>query len=271
MSETPKLPPVRNEPISLVLTARNDAAHLEGIVAAWAAELDSLGSEYEILLVDDGSTDETPRLAGGLTSRFPRLRLLGHTAPRGSGAALRTALPAVRHPLLLTAPADPQYEPTSLKALLERIDDAHLVVGHRVWQPVPLPLRVLGFGARVFLRVLFDLPSDPTPGWLGARGEGWWFVGRLLFGLRIRDQDCGLRLHRRHVFDRIPIQAKGEFHRTEVLAKANFLGFVMMEAPVPYHPRRGPSPDAPEQLRRDLKRVFFSPDFGPYPLPALLC
>jgi hypothetical protein len=52
-----------------------------------------------------------------------------------------------------------------------------------------------------------------------------------------------------------------------VLAKANFLGFVMTEAPIPYHPPRERAPEARDQLRRDLKRVFFSPDFGPYPLP----
>jgi hypothetical protein len=68
MTEHPKLPPVRNEPISLVLTARNDAAHLEEILTAWAAELDALSREYEILLVDDGSADDTVRVAGGLTT-----------------------------------------------------------------------------------------------------------------------------------------------------------------------------------------------------------
>src|SRR5262249_36079746 len=167
------------------------AARREGVVAAWGAELNALGREYEILLVDDGSDDGTARVAGGLASRFPRLRLLGHTVRRGSGAALRTALPAARFPLLLTATADRQDDAASLKALIERVGDAHVVSGPRVWQRVPLWLRVLGFGQRVFLRVLFDLPGEPTPGWLGWGGELWWFVGRLLFGLRIRDQDCG--------------------------------------------------------------------------------
>jgi glycosyltransferase involved in cell wall biosynthesis len=268
MLEPIKLPPISTEPISLVLRAHNDAAHLEAVVAAWAAELESLGREYEILLVDDGSVDRTMGVAGELQSRFPRLRLLGHTVHRGSGAVLRTALRAVRYPLVLTATADQQYQAASLKPLLERINEAHLVAGHRVWQPTPVVVRVLGFLQRVFLRILFDLPVEPTPGWLGWRGEAWWYVGRLLFGLRIRDQDCDLRLYRRHVFDRIPIQSRGDFHRMEVLAKANFLGFVMTEVPVPHAPRRETDPKEPERLRRDLRQVFVYPDFGPYPLPG---
>lgn len=227
--------------------------------------MDRLEREYEILLVDDGSSDRTVLIAGGLRGRLPRLRLLGHTVHRGSGVALRTGLAAARHPLLLTATCDRQYEPASLKPMLERINDAHLVCGHRVWQLAPWWVRVLGLGQRIFLRILFDLPVEPSPGWLGWRGEIWWYAGRLLFGLRIRDQDCALRLFRRHIFDRIPIQSQGDFHRMEVLAKANFLGCLMTELPAPHHPR--PETDAltRKQWKADLKRVFFAPDFGPYP------
>lgn len=217
--------------------------------------------------MDDGSTDRTVLLAGALRSRVPRLRLLGHTKHRGSGAALATALAAARHPLLLTATCDQQYEPASLKVLLEHINNVHFVNGHRVWQKAPVWVRVLGWLQRAFVRVLFDLPLNPSPGWLGWRGEGWWYVGRLLFGLRIHDLDCGLRLYRRHIFDRIPIQSKGDFHRTEVLAKANFLGCIMCDVPVPYHPRTGIDAQRDEEVKADLKRVFFHPDFGPYPLP----
>lgn len=248
----------------MILLAQNDTSSLDDVVADWTAELDRLSREYEILLVDDGGN----LALAELVKRFPRVRWIGHTVRRGAGVALRTALPATRFPLILTVPADRQYEPASLAALLDRIDDAHIVSGHRVWQRVPWPLRILGVAQRVFLRVLFDLPTEPTPGWLGWRGEAWWFVGRLLFGLRIRDQDCALRLYRKHVFERVLIQSRGDFCRTEILAKLNFLGFMMTEVPVPYHPPGSRTSSDAVELRRDLKRVFFDPDFGPYPLGA---
>src|SRR5262245_54022212 len=237
MPDAPQLPPIANEPISLVLTAHNDEAQLDEVLDAWFATLDTLGRDYEILLVNDGSSDRTGLLAESRAANSPRLRVVGHAQRRGDGAALRTGVTASRFPLLVQAPCDRQFVPAELARFLGAIDKVHLVSGYRVWQPVPLWLRGVGWCYRLFVRFVLAHAQEPLPGWLGWRGYGMHALARVLFGLRVGDVSCAFRLFRRQVFDRLPIQSDGDFALVEVLAKANFLGCVMTEEPVTHRPR----------------------------------
>src|SRR5262249_45707752 len=154
---------------------------------------------------------------------------------------------------------------------LAEIDKVHLAAGYRVWQPVPLPLRCLGWLYRLFIRVALAHPLEPLPGWLGWDGWAAHVRARLCFGLRVHDVSCPFRLYRREIFGRIPIQSDGRFAQVEVLAKANFLGRVMAETPVRYQPPAAPPAQdeaARRQARADFRRVFFHPDFGPVILPG---
>src|SRR5262249_56088364 len=99
--------------------------------------------------------------------------------------------------------------------------------GFRLWQRMPLGLRVLGWLYRLFLRVVFAHTPEPLPGWLGWREHRYRLLARVLFGLRSQDVNCPFRLYRREVFDRIPVQSDGDFANVEVLAKANFLGSLL--------------------------------------------
>jgi glycosyltransferase involved in cell wall biosynthesis len=237
------------------------------VLTSWVTQLEPRGSDYEILVVDDGSTDRTAALVEEFTKANPRVRLLRHNSPRGFGAALRTGLAAACHPLLLTTTCNPQYSPADLPKLLADIDKVHLVTGYRVWQPVPWPLRVLGWFARLLARVLLAQSLEPFAGWLGWQDHLRALAARLQFGVVVADVSCVLRLHRRHIFERIPIQSEGPFALVEMLAKANFLGCVITEAPVTYQPRSElPPPDA-RTWKADRRRVFWHPDFGPPFLP----
>ena len=274
MPDAPDLPPIATEPLSILLLAHNEAAHLEDVLRSWVHELARREPDYEILVVDDGSTDGTAALAETLTATLPQVRLLRHETWRGEGAALRTGLAAARHPLLLTATCDRQYQPEDLQRLLADIDKVHLAVGYRAWQPVPLPLRVLGWLYRLFIRVALAHPLEPLPGWLGWGGWAAHVRARLCFGLRVHDVLCPFRLYRGAIFGRIPIQSDGPFAQVEVLAKANFLGYVMTETPVRYQPVHAALKGEADagavrrQARADFRRVFSHPDFGPVVLPA---
>src|SRR5437870_5670992 len=83
MPEFVELPPIATEALSLILLADNDASPPEQVVADWVAYLNGLDREYEILLVDDGASDNTAQLTTALTDRFRRLRILRHPARRG--------------------------------------------------------------------------------------------------------------------------------------------------------------------------------------------
>src|SRR5262245_6018495 len=263
MPEPPQLAPLTDAPLSLILLAHDEAPHLTEVVDAWKAALTSLGRPHEMILVDDGSGDGTPFLAGGL----PGVRLLGHAVRRGPGAALRTGLAAARHPAVVCVTCDRQFRPDDLAKLLKELDQAHLVSGYRVSRPVPLPLRVLGWIYRILFRIILAMPHEPLPGWLGWKDYALWLGCRLIFGLRIHDVRCPFRAFRREILPRIPIQSDSWFAHVEVLAKANFVAW-MADVPVPHTPR--PEPARTGRVGstwKDFRKVFDKPDFGPAVIP----
>jgi glycosyltransferase involved in cell wall biosynthesis len=271
MPELPPLPPIATTPLSVVLLAHNNAAHLETVVADWVTFLNGLDRDYELLLVDDGSTDRTAELATALSEKFQRVRVLRHPAHKGEGASLRTAFAVARHPLVAYAPCDPLYQPADLKRLLQAMDPVHLISGYRAGRPVPRAWRMAGALLRGFSRWVLSHPLTPLPGWLGWKGHaGQWLV-RVLFGVRNRDVLCPFRLLRKEILARIPLQSDGPFAHVEILAKSNFLGHILGEE-IPLGDRNRPVPAEPRgtigQYFREGYRVFSHPDFGPVTVAA---
>src|SRR5262245_48747809 len=120
MPEIPTLKPIATEPLSVLLLARDVGARVESILSHWLTWLDLRGQEYELVLVDDASGDGTVDRASAVAERAARLRVLRHDAPRGQGAALRTALAAASHPLVFYCPCQPDYRPEHLGQFLTR-------------------------------------------------------------------------------------------------------------------------------------------------------
>jgi glycosyltransferase involved in cell wall biosynthesis len=246
MLENEPLPKVTPAPISAIIPVHNQQAALETILDSWVKALAGTGSGYELILIDDGSTDRTRAVAEAQAARHPEIQLIYHPSHLGFGAALRAGLATARHALVLYAEGNPAYRPSDVKAFSKGIDQVHLVVGYRVWQSRGHRLTWQEWASR-------------------------WLV-RLLFGVRMRDVGCLFVLARRAIFGRIPIQSNGPFAHIEVLAKANFLGCLLMEAPVNYQPGASPpvagEPSSRRRTVTEAKRLFFHPDFGPAILPS---
>jgi glycosyltransferase involved in cell wall biosynthesis len=268
MPEPPTLPPIADQPISLVLAAYNDAAYLEEVLDLWVQTLDGLNRAYEILLVDDASADSTAAKAESLAAKYPLLRVLRHETPCGIGAALRTGFGQARNPLLVYTTADRQYQPADLGGLLREIDKVHVTSGYRCWQPVPLALRIAGFVYRILARVVFDLAPASLPGWLGWRDHAYRWLCRAVFGLRLQDLKCFYVLCRREILSQFPLQSDGPFVQTEILAKANFLACLIAEETPVTHVPRGDDGRPPNWWSEGW-RVFTRPEFGAVaPAPA---
>jgi glycosyltransferase involved in cell wall biosynthesis len=244
MIEPEKLPAILPAPLSVILAVYNEEATLEAALDAWVIYLEALGSGYELLLVDDGSTDRTHCVMETISAKNAYVRVLRHDGRRGFGAALRTGLVAARYPVLIYAGFHNPYQPADLKGFMKWIDEVHLVVGYRVC------------GARAYRK-----------SW-GDRAYRW--LARWVFGVQLRDAGCLLLVARRVIFDRIPIQSDGLLAHVEVVAKANFLGCLLTEVPVAYPPSRRERPlggDGLRQMWTEARQLFSHPDFGPPFLP----
>jgi glycosyltransferase involved in cell wall biosynthesis len=231
--------PIAQAAISVVLPAHNAVSALPAVIEAWTGYLDSLSRDYEVLLIDDGSTDGTGPLADELSTRLSRLKVVHHAQPQGLGACLRAGLALAQFPLFCYAECSTAYQAGDLARLLDVMDHVDLVTGLRIWQA-------------------------HKPGW--SIGRLWsWLAFRFVFGLRLKDVECPFKLFRRSIFERIPIQSDGSFVHAEILAKANFLGCMMAEVEVTYMPQAGQSVhvEPQGQRRREAFRLFRHPDFGP--------
>jgi glycosyltransferase involved in cell wall biosynthesis len=236
-----ELPPIQSEPISALLPTYNDRAGLQSTLETWISVLNELNREYEILLIDDSSSDGSFELSQSLGEKNPQVHILHHVSHGGFGACLRTGLAAARFPLLLICTCDGRYEPADLTRFFKWIDKVHLVAAYRM------------VASKRYKR---NWPESFFS----------WII-RIIFALRLKDPECWFLLARRSIFDRIPIQSTGPFGFTELLSKANFLGCLMSELSVAYHPM--PELDAKwsnSKLREKLagfRQVFSHPDFGP--------
>lgn len=260
----PQRPAVAQAPLSLILFAWNAGAFVLEVVEAWLQVLKDRNQPFEIVLVDDGSGDDTKGLVELLVQEQPAVRYLRHEEMRGPGAALATGIAAAVHPLLAYAPCDKQFQPAELQRYLELIDQVDLVTGYRVTGPAPGWLIAAGWLRRWLARILL---GDFPPGracWLGWTGWRRRWLARWVFGLRVQDPECPFRLFRREVFRRIPIQSRSTFVHLEILAKANHLGCMMAETPVSWLPQKTAQPEpVGTTIRSEASTLFHRPNFGP--------
>ncbi|MFQ3594156.1 MAG: hypothetical protein SNJ82_13335 [Gemmataceae bacterium] len=277
----PELSPIASEPLSLVLLATPETAREEN-VRPWLDWLQARDGVSELILVVDG-----PLAAEQQLPNHARLRVQSHDQAEGEGRALRRGLLATRHPLVAYAPCDAEYKPEHVQALLDRrvpaesllgtpyerqtelreIDLVHLLSGYRAGLPMPLLPRLFGALWRGFCLVVFNYPPVRLPGWLGLRRHLAWLGLRFVFALRYHDPLCPVRLFRREILHRLPLQSRTAFVHVELLAKANFLGKIFGAEQVPLNvvpPRYRGDAGA---MWRDMKRVMNSPDFGPAVVP----
>ncbi len=197
--------------LSVVLPAYNEEANVESAVEGVSSVAQQLGMDCEIILVNDGSADRTGEIARELMQSIPNFRLVEHYPNRGYGGALRAGFAAAMGDLIAFVPADNQFDFREISRLLERLDEADIVSGYRAERQ------------DTFIRKL--------------NGFGWNMLVRLLFGYLCRDIDCGFKMFRREVLERVTIVSDGAMIDTEFLAGARARGFRIAEVPVTHLPR----------------------------------
>lgn len=205
--------PIRS--ITAVLPALDEAANIVSVVDATLDALSDVVPDYDLVVVDDGSKDATPRLADELAIRYPQVRVIHHPKNRGYGSAWRSGIEAATKQYIFLMDSDRQYNPAELTQLVQWNDQYDVVAGYRLRRSDTFP--------RVFL--------------------GWWFkvLVRLLFGPTSRDATCGFLLVRSSLLKAMTLESRGILIRTEVLYRARQQGAALREVGIRHYPRRAGS------------------------------
>lgn len=194
--------------ISAFFPAYNDAGTIASMVVTVLLTLRELTDDYEVLIIDDGSRDHTPRVLDELARVYPaEVRVIRHPQNRGYGAALRSGFTHARKEWVFYTDGDAQYDPRELRRLAALVNPrSDLINGWKIERNDPRHRIVIG---RIYQH----------------------FV-RLAFGLKLRDVDCDFRLIRRRVFDAIELTSDSGVICVELMKKVQDAGFQIEETPV---------------------------------------
>jgi 4-amino-4-deoxy-L-arabinose transferase-like glycosyltransferase len=214
MAITPssKQPPYRPS-ISLVLPAYNEQAVIEQAVTEAVTALAQIADDFEVLVVDDGSSDATAEIVERAAKRFPQVRLLKQESNLGYGAALRRGFSEATKELVGFTDADCQFDLTELDRLVFLARDYQIVCGYRIDRKDSWPRRTYSAGYNMLVRALL--------------------------GTRVRDCDCALKLFHRDALQKLPITGDGFLVNGEMLAMARQQEISLVEVGVSHRPRAG--------------------------------
>ena len=203
--------------LSIFFPAYNDGGTIASLVILAVQVAGRLTSDFEVIVVNDGSSDATKDILDNLVRTYPNVRAVHHPRNRGYGAALRTGFGAATKDLIAYTDGDAQYDPAELPALWNRLTpDADMVTGYKISRSDPWHRVVIG---RIYHHTV-----------------------KLLFRLRVRDVDCDFRLMRREIFDRVKLEKDTGVICLEMMRKIQDARFTVVEVPVHhYHRAHGKS------------------------------
>ncbi len=202
--------------LSVFFPAYNEEGNLESTVLAARAKLPDVAEKWEIIIIDDGSSDATGKIADSLAKKDNRIRAIHHFPNRGYGASLKSGLYNSKYPWITFTDADGQFDFKEITNFIQRQQStgADLVIGYYLSRKVPFYRKINSFF--------------------------WELAVFLLFGLRVRDIDCGFKLISKKAIDEIPHleSERGAFISSELLIKANKKKFKIVELGVHHYPRK---------------------------------
>jgi glycosyltransferase involved in cell wall biosynthesis len=190
----------------------NDAGTIASMVIAADRTLRDLTDDYEIIVGNDASTDNSAEILDELRELYPRLRVLHHPVNRDYGGNLRSMFAAATKDLIFYTDGDAQYDPAELAELYVRLKpDVDVVQGWKMGRGDPVHRKIIGRVYHHFVK--------------------WWF------GLHLRDVDCDFRLFRRHVLESFPLESNSGCITVEMMTRVELGHFSVVEVPVHHYHR----------------------------------
>lgn len=197
--------------ISVFFPCYNEEGNVAAMVEKACTVLDELDGDYEVIIVDDGSSDGTARIADEIAAENPAVKVVHHPTNLGYGAALQSGFKAASKDIVFYTDGDGQFDIAEMPPLLGLIEEYDIVSCYRLDRQDPI-IRKLN-------------------AWC------WTKLVCLLFGLKLRDIDCAFKLYRRKIFDGMQLSSTGALIDAEVLARAARKGCTIVQRGVHHFPR----------------------------------
>ncbi|QQG47022.1 MAG: glycosyltransferase family 2 protein [Candidatus Woesebacteria bacterium] len=201
--------------LSVFFPAYNEEENIKNTVEKAKKLLQKISDNWEIIIINDGSSDKTEKISKKLVNEDKKIKLITHSPNRGYGAAVKSGLYNSKYDWIAFTDSDGQFDFSEITNFIEkqRESNADLVVGYYKKRQVSK----------------FKIITSKM----------WELAVFLLFGLKVHDIDCGFKLISKNVIDKIPKleSERGAFISSEFLIKAKKSGFKIVEIPVTHFPR----------------------------------
>ena len=198
--------------LSIFFPFWNEEENIEKVVKNAIPIAEEVSKKWEIIMVDDGSSDKTLSIAQKLAKQDPRLKAVSHQQNRGYGAALKEGFDHARYNIVVFADGDGQFDFSQIHRFIEKIDQTDIVIGYRKKRK-----------DHPFRHILMNLLKI------------WDFV---FFGFYFRDIDCGFKMFKKKSLQVLmPFKSEGAMITTEILAKAKKRNLHIAQVEVSHYPR----------------------------------
>ena len=198
--------------LSIFFPFWNEEENLETVVSKAIPVAQKVADKWEIIMIDDGSSDKTLEKMKRLSAKDNRLITVSHVSNRGYGAALKSGLMQAKYKYIVFNDGDGQFDFSEIDKFIPKIENADIVIGFRK--------KRLDHPFRHLLMNLLKI---------------WDFI---FFGFRFKDIDCGFKLFRKEAIAKIlPLNSEGAMITTEILAKAKKAHLKIVEVEVHHYPR----------------------------------
>lgn len=201
-----------NRSLTIFFPCYNEEGNVEKAVALALEAAQLVTDDYEIIVVDDGSTDDTGPIADRLAEQNNRVRIIRHPQNKGYGAALRSGYHGAQKEAVFYTDGDLQFDIKEITKLWPLLGEYDVVTGYRIKRMDNLLRKINSFG--------------------------WTSLTRLLFGLNVRDVNCAFKLFKREVVREMKFDSEGALIDAEVFARAKKAGCRITEVGVHHYPRQ---------------------------------
>ena len=202
--------------LSIFFPFWNEEKNIDKVAQSAIDIAPTIAEKWEVLLIDDGSSDKTYEKAMQIKAKHPNnISVISHQPNRGYGAALKSGLEHSKYDYVVFMDGDLQFDISQIDRFIEEISDADIVIGFRKKRR----------DEKLFKRLL-----------LMNMLKVWDFV---LFGFYFKDIDCGFKMFRRSAIDAItPLRSEGAMVTTEILAKSKKKNLRIKQVGVDHFPRK---------------------------------